>query len=114
MKPTLFAFCIACLSVFALVSCEFTDSGSGGTHVKNPTVEEMAAMEKQWGVQPRTERTRPLLPASTGDSPISAPTAPPRNPVPEPAPLPQTPEVVPPVFEPPPGATPDQIQKLRN
>lgn len=111
MNLNLSAFCITLLSSFALVSCELTGGSSGGSHIVNPTVDQMAEMEKKWGVQPHTDRSRQLPPSREGDAPVSAP---PQTFVPEPvpAPLPQT--TVPPVFELPPSATPDQIQKLKN
>lgn len=115
MNSYLAAFSTVILGSFALVSCEFSDSSSGGTHLKNPTVEQMADMERQWGVQPSTNRSR-LMP-NVGDGAAPDPAInpdPSQNFAPPTAPLPQPPATAPPIFEPPPGATPDQIQRLRN
>ncbi len=115
MKLNLSSFCIAFLSAFTLASCHLIGSSSGGTQVKNPTVDQMTEMEKQWGVQPHTGRSRQSIPS--GGSNVSVPTphsAAPQTIIPEPVPLPQTQTAVPPVFESPPAATPAQIQKLKN
>lgn len=113
MKLNLSTFGITFLGALALASCEFTGGSSGGTHLKNPTVEQMTEMEKQWGVPPRPDRSRQPPPAGT-DNAIPAPGPAPARVIPsEPAPLPQTEPVVPPVFEPPPSITTDQLQLLK-
>ena len=115
MKLNLSSLWIAILCVTGLSSCNSMGGNSGGTELKEPTVEQMAELEKQWGVKPRESHTRPFLPPSEGT--IAAPMQPsPAAPiiVPDPAPLPQTQTAAPPVFETPPAATPAQIQKLKN
>lgn len=107
--------CIALLSAFGLVACDLIGGGgSGGTHVKQPTVDEMAELEKQWGVKPREARPRHAQPAVGSEAPLVPPQSGAAQPVtPDPVPLPQP--AKPPVVEPPtPTATPAQIQKLKN
>lgn len=111
--------CAALMLIAGLVSCN--GGGSGGTKLDNPTVEEMAKLEKQWGVEPREPRARqttqtnePVQQFIIAPQPAPQPRP---TPAPEPAPLPPTtPTPVPPLFEPPPQptVTPDQINKLKN
>ena len=115
MTRTLTFFCIASLCASGLVSCELIDRGSGGTQVKHPTVDQMAELEKQWGVKPREARFRPPTPAGVDEAPIAAPpqSSATQAVTPEPVPLPPT--AAPPAPQPPPQtATPAQIQKLKN
>ncbi len=114
MKLNLFPLCIAFLSATGLVSCGLIQGGSGGTAVHNPTVEEMAQMEKRWGLEPHGTRPRFNAPAGGASSASSSHYDAPQNAVPETAPLPQS-QAPPPVLEPPSQAvTPAQIQKLKN
>jgi hypothetical protein len=115
MKFNLFPLCIAFLSATGLVSCGLVQGGSGGTAVHNPTVEEMAQMEKRWGLEPHGTRPRFNTPAGDASPASSSHYAAPQNTVPETAPLPQTQAAAPPVLEPPSQVvTPAQIQKLKN
>lgn len=88
--------------VTGLSSCGLTD---GSSAIKNPTVDEMAKLEKQWGTdKPREPRFRggPIDVVQPAPAPVS-------QPAPEPAPLPQPPA--------PAAATqsvdPATVQKLR-
>ena len=114
MTQKLSFLCIAFLSALGLASCDLMGGNSGGTELKHPTVDQMAELEKQWGVKPREVRSRqaplpggsemPLAPPRSGASQVVTP---------DPVPLPQP--ATPPVFEQPPqAATPAQIQKLKN
>ncbi|MCE9519424.1 MAG: hypothetical protein K8R87_07725 [Verrucomicrobia bacterium] len=113
MKFNPSSFGIALLSAITLASCDFTGGSSGGTHLKNPTVDQMAEMEKQWGVPPKPDRSRQLRPAGTDNATPATSSAPAQINSPAPVPLPQTEPVVPPVFEPPPSITTDQLQLLK-
>jgi hypothetical protein len=114
MTQNLTLLCIASVCAFGLVSCDLLGGGSGGTEVKHPTVDQMAELEKQWGVQPRDVRSRYATPAGGGEAPLAPPqSGAPQIVTPDPVPLPQT--ATPPLVEPPPrAATPAQIQKLKN
>ena len=116
MKLNLFFLCVAAPGAFMLASCGLIDGGSGGTQLKNPTVEQMAQLEKEWGVKPREVRPRGLPSAGETES-LGAPprSAAPQVVTPDPVPLPQTQTAAPPVFEQAPqAATPAQIQRLKN
>jgi hypothetical protein len=114
MTQNLTFLCIAFLSALGLASCNLIGGGSGGTEVKHPTVDQMAELEKQWGVQPREVRSRQVTPPGGIETPLAPPrSGAPQVVTPDPVPLPQT--AAPPVFEKPPqAATPAQIQKLKN
>lgn len=70
----------ACLS-----SCASSSSSSGGQVIKYPTVDEMASLESQWGMQPRQIKPR-IRQAEPGD--IISPSAPAAVPAPAAAPEP--------------------------
>lgn len=115
MTQNRFFLSIAFFSALGLASCDMFSGGSGGTEVKHPTVDQMAELEKKWGVQPREVRSRHALPPSGAGELAPAPpqSGAPQVAPPDTVPLPQT--ATPPVFEPPPQpATPAQIQKLKN
>ncbi len=118
MKLNSSLFSLAIFSAFGLASCDMFDSGSGGRAVNNPTVEQMAQLEKQWGTEPRDVHSRrSTSPVGSEPSTAPGPYGTPRvaAPAPEPAPYPQVPSADPPVFEQAPqSATPAQIQKLKN
>lgn len=66
------------LAIFGLASCNLT-GGSSGVTVTRPTVDQMDALEEQWGTKPKaTKVTTPAAapaPAVTGGT-SPAPTAP--------------------------------------
>ncbi len=87
MKENITRHCIAFCSALLLAGCGLISDANA---VKDPTVDQMAGLEKQWGLKPRETRTR-MMPA--GD-----PT--PYNPAPELSPAPPTNTV--PLPDPPP------------
>jgi hypothetical protein len=117
MKFILSSLCLATFSALALVSCDMLSGGnSGGTELKNPTVEQMSQLEKEWGVPAREGRSRRnSAPVDTLPPGVAPQTGAPQNIPPTPAPLPPTTSTTPPVFnQAPPSATPAQIEKLKN
>jgi hypothetical protein len=104
---------IAFLSALGLSSCGMFSGGSGGTEVKQPTVDQMAELEKQWGVKPRETRPRRMTAPGGAEMPLAPPqSGTPQTVTPDPVPLPPT--ATPPALAPPPPVTPAQIQKLKN
>jgi hypothetical protein len=116
MKPKTIFLRLSILGALGLASCDMFDSGSGGRSVNNPTVEQMAQLEKQWGVEPRDIRPRrSTAPVGSEPSGSAIQSGTPQVAAPEPAPLPPTQASAPPVYQQaPPAATPAQIQKLKN
>ena len=110
MKRLFLSLSLASFGAFGLVSCAFLDQGSGGIPVHNPTVDEMAQLEKKWGVPQSPSRSH-RSPSSGGYEAAPAPGG--AAPAPEPAPLPpgaaepSTLSKVDPV-------SPGQIQQLKN
>lgn len=92
-----------------LSSCDSLSSGgSGGQTIHNPTVEEMARLEAQWGLPPRTVKpryreagpgdlsTQPTVPVEGQPQP-SQPAAPAQETVlPAQPPIPPAPQSIPP------------------
>ncbi|HEY2573288.1 MAG TPA: hypothetical protein VGH65_04435 [Verrucomicrobiaceae bacterium] len=116
MKHFLSSLCLASFSALALVSCDmFSGGNSGGTELKNPTVDQMTQLEKEWGVPPREAHSHRYANPNDNLPPgIAPPTGAPQSAPPATAPLPQTPSAAPPVFEQAPqSATPAQIEKLK-
>ncbi len=67
MKETITCHCLAALGALILSGCGLTGEANS---VKDPTVDQMADLEKQWGLKPR--ETRPRYSPDTDPSP-SAP-----------------------------------------
>ncbi|MEI6535054.1 MAG: hypothetical protein WCN98_06935 [Verrucomicrobiaceae bacterium] len=94
MKGTIICHSIAALSALILTGCNL---GGEANAVNSPTVDQMADLEKQWGLKPRESHPRTVPPT---EQPAYVPD-PPANTVPLPVPSPR-----PPVPEVPPAVTP--------
>ena len=57
MKLRLFSFTAAFVASFALASCG-SFGGVEGMVINEPTVDEMARLEKQWGMAPRQAKSK--------------------------------------------------------
>jgi hypothetical protein len=90
MKRIITFCCGAILFGTALSSCNF---GGDANAIKNPTVDEMEAMEKKWGMEPRKVQQRSFPTQQFDTSPLAGRV--PVQPAPEPAPLPQPPDSAP-------------------
>ncbi len=104
-------------AVALLSGCSGFDSGSpGGVVIHNPTVQDMAQYESQWGVKPRQVKPR-YRAAGPGDFMEETPAPPVSQPALEPAPAPpQLQEPAPdpiPAPQPPPAPDAATINKLR-
>lgn len=85
MKDTIYRHCCAALCALILSGCGMM--GDPGA-VKDPTVDQMADLEKQWGLKPRETRQRfspNADPSTSAPSPTLSPQPPAMNPVPSPA-----------------------------
>ncbi len=57
MNFRLLSFSAALLAMISLTSCD-SFGGGDGTVIKEPTVEQMARLEKEWGMTPRNAKPR--------------------------------------------------------
>ncbi len=109
------SFTAAAFAMALLASCELPDSGGSGETIRNPTVDDMARLESQWGMTPRAvkPRFREAGPAdfiNPSGTPIVPSTSALAQPAPEVAPLPPT-TVLP---AQPATVDPATLQKLKN
>ena len=113
MKKTFTCHFYAALCALIFSGCGMTSDSNA---VKDPTVEQMADLEKQWGMKPRETRPRysPNAEPSTY-APSGAPTTAPSPPAPalNPVPFPPTPTVPSQTIPLPPSEAPSIPSSLR-
>jgi uncharacterized membrane protein len=58
MNLQILSLSVALLAMFSLSSCDSLGGGGDGVVIKEPTVDQMARLEKEWGMTPRTVKPR--------------------------------------------------------